>query len=381
MTFQKRILLVLVATTACCALGCESFTTGSSASKKKKKDSGSWFSFKKKEYQVPQSMTVTWSNDILTLAGKPPTRGFGGRFFFYNEKTQAIPVDGDLIVYGFDDTFRKHNGEDLGQAEKRFRFTSEQFTTHFSESELGASYSVWIPWDEAYGDQKKIMLIPTFMTKDGRLIRGPASNLNLPGKVTEDPSSGIAQQASALIPGAIPSAVNSQLQDPRLAGTSQVMNGMRTTTIQMPSNSLRKSINSHPISPEIADALARQTGSMQGQAFPVASPVMNSQASVASFGQVEPAVAASSTPNQLMSGPMGATNGMTPFDRSNQAMAQHLSTLPFQPVGSGSVQASGSGQAGQIPASNLGGSSNHFGPGSPQAPALQASQPTSYPIR
>ena len=149
MTFQKRILLVLVATTACCALGCESLTTGSSAGKKKKKDSGSWFTFKKKEYQVPQSMTVTWSNDILTLAGKPPTRGFGGRFFFYNEKTQAIPVDGDLIVYGFDDTFRKHNGEDLGQAEKRFRFTSEQFTTHFSESELGASYSVWIPWDEA----------------------------------------------------------------------------------------------------------------------------------------------------------------------------------------------------------------------------------------
>ena len=332
-------------------------------------------------------MTVTWSNDILTLAGKPPTRGFGGRFFFYNEKTQAIPVDGDLVVYGFDDTFRKHNSEDLGQAEKRFRFTSEQFTTHFSESELGASYSVWIPWDEAYGDQKKIMLIPTFMTKDGRLIRGPASNLNLPGKVTEDPAAGMAQQASAMIPGAIPGAVNSQLQDPRLAGTSQVMNGMRTTTIQMPSSSLRKSVNSHPISPEIADALARQTGSMQGQSFPAGTPAMSSQTSLASFGQVEPTGVSSFAPNQQLSSPTGqsfptgqAVN-MTPFDRSNQAMAQHLSTLPFNPVGSGSAQASGLGQAGPIPASNLGGSINHFGPGSPQAPTLQASQPTSYPIR
>jgi len=382
MKFKNRLVLVLLAITTCCTVGCESFTTGTSASKKKKKDSGSWFTFKKKEYQIPQSMTVTWSNDILTLAGKPPTRGFGGRFFFYNEKTQAIPVDGDLMIYGFDDTFKRSNVEDLGQAEKRFRFTAEQFTTHFSESELGASYSVWIPWDEAYGDQKKIMLIPTFMTKDGRLIRGAAANLNLPGKASEDPNSGLYQQASS----ATSAASNSQLQDPRLGATSQVMNGMRTTTIQLPSNSLRRSVNPNQISPEISEALARQTNAMQNQGSQTQQPTASVQTSLANFDNGQPVGSASFTQNQplmnqLSTSQLGPSADMTPFERSNQAMAQHLSTLPFKPAGTVSTQINGSGQTGHLPASSLNGSSNHSGLGLPQAQALQASQPTSYPIR
>lgn len=387
MNMKKRMFLALVATATCCTVGCESFMTGSAASKKKKKDSGSWFSFKKKEYQIPQSMNVTWSNDILTLAGKPPTRGFGGRFFFYNEKNQAIPVDGDLVVYGFDDTFTKHDSEDLGQADKRFRFTSEQFTTHFSESELGASYSVWIPWDEAYGDKKKIMLLPTFMTKDGRLVRGAAANLNLPGKSSEDPSFGMAQQASSTIPTTLPS----QLKDPRSGPNSEVLNGMRTTTIQLPTNSLRRAASPTAMSPEIADALARQTQSLQNQLpapmLPPNTSFANQAPSQANFDGAQaggiPMLNANVHSNAAQNQFRGPMNTVTPFDRSNQAMAQHLSTLPFNPTGgaaSASV-ASGSGLAGQTPFLNQGGPLNHSAPGSPQAPVLQAAQPAFYPIR
>jgi hypothetical protein len=214
-------------------IGCETMTSDSAASKKKKKDS-SWFSFKKKEYQIPQSMTATWSHDILTLPGKAPTRGFGGRFYFYNEKTQAIPVDGDLVVYGFDDTNKQQSTEDLSQANKRFRFTSEQFTTHFTEGELGASYSVWIPWDEAYGAPKKIMLIPTFLTKDGRTVRGAAASLNLPGVSKEQPRETTVQQASALLPSSQPN-LNNGGQFP-----SNPESGLRTTTIQVPPSSLMR---------------------------------------------------------------------------------------------------------------------------------------------
>ncbi len=214
-------------------LGCETMTSGSAASKKKKKDS-SWFSFKKKEYQIPQSMTATWSHDILTLPGKAPTRGFGGRFYFYNEKTQAIPVDGDLVVYGFDDTNKQQTTEDLSQANKRFRFTAEQFTTHFTEGELGASYSVWIPWDEAYGAPKKIMLIPTFLTKDGRTVRGAAASLNLPGMSKDQPFDGQVQQASAHMPNSQPN-LNFGGQYP----TNQ-QSGLRSTTIQVPPSSLMR---------------------------------------------------------------------------------------------------------------------------------------------
>ena len=237
----KKYLLGLAAIAlAITAVGCESLTADSAASKKKKKDS-SWFSFKKKEYQIPQSMTATWTSDILTLAGKAPTRGFGGRFYFYNEKTQAIPVDGELMVYGFDDTNKPQISEDLSQANKRFRFTAEQFTTHFTEGELGASYSVWIPWDEAYGAPRKIMLIPTFMSKDGRTVRGAAANLNLPGVGKNDPNEMPIQQASVLIPSP-PQNYNAQSQD-----TSNETSGLRTTTIQVPSSSLMRQTRSREV--------------------------------------------------------------------------------------------------------------------------------------
>lgn len=182
---MKRVITLVALLTFVMNLGCASLT--SNAETKGKKKDKSWFSFSKKEYQIPQSMTVTWAYDVYTIPGKIPTRGFGGRIYFYNEKSQAIPVDGELMVYGFDDTHSTSDYSNLGSATKRFKFTSEQLTNHFDEGQLGASYSVWIPWDAAPGDQKKIMLIPTFVAKDGRIVRGSAATMLLPGR-TVDPT-------------------------------------------------------------------------------------------------------------------------------------------------------------------------------------------------
>ena len=254
MKFTRKILSICVAIAVSVAFsGCETLIDGQPV-KKKKKDS-SWTLFKKKEYQIPQSLNVTWSHDIMTLPGKPPTRGFGGRFYFYNEKTQTIPVDGDLLVYGFDDTFKQKGTEDLSQADKRFRFTAEQLTTHFSQGELGASYSVWIPWDAAYGSHKKIMLIPTFMTKDGRTVRGAPANLNLPGKSIEDPNAGIIPQTSSVIPTVLPE----QFMDARTTANSNESSGMRTTTIQVPSKLLTRNAKSSDLRTQSVDLQNQQS--------------------------------------------------------------------------------------------------------------------------
>ncbi len=235
--------------TALTTVGCETLTIDAAGNKRKKKEA-SWFSFKKKEYQSPQSVTATWSHDILTLPGKPATRGFGGRFYFYNEKTQAIPVDGELVVYGFDDTNKQQSTEDLSQATKRFRFTPEQFTTHFSEGELGASYSVWIPWDEAFGAPKKIMLIPTFLTKEGRTIRGAAASLNLPGSTKESQ----VQQAAAFVPNG---GQTSAIAPPNSNATNE-NSGLRTTTIQVPSNSFIRHSHTADMSSNMTDFQSQQ---------------------------------------------------------------------------------------------------------------------------
>jgi hypothetical protein len=213
--------------------GCSSLT--GDTSKGKKKDS-TWPWMKKKEYQIPQSVNVTWTHDIFTAEGKPPTRGFGGRLYFYNERSQAIPVEGELTVFGFDDTQRDHSGMEIESADKRFKFTAEQFTRHFSESELGASYSIWIPWDAAPGEAKKIMLIPTFRGKDGRLIKGKPASLLLPGppgsdgfdKVIQASAKGPASQANRSNPA--PSATAPSYSNQGTLPT----NTPRTTTLQMP---------------------------------------------------------------------------------------------------------------------------------------------------
>lgn len=212
---------------ACCLLvisstGCSTLTTAKDTNRNKK--DASWSFFKKKEYQLPQSMNVTWTYDIFTKEGKPPTRGFGGRLYFYNERSQAIPVDGELTVFGFDDTDRSHDGSSMESADKKFRFTAEQFTTHFSESQLGASYSIWIPWDAAPGTRKKIMLIPTFKTTDGRVIRGNAATVLLPGVIPD-----INQQ-----PVLQASASQGVQQASFDASSGQTPGANRTTTIQYP---------------------------------------------------------------------------------------------------------------------------------------------------
>lgn len=245
----------------CCILaltftGCSPLMTAKN--KNGKKDS-TWSFFKKKEYQIPHSMNVTWTYDIFTKEGKQPTRGFGGRLYFYNEKSQAIPVDGELTIYGFDDTERSHDGSSIESADKKFRFTPEQFTTHFSESELGASYSIWIPWDAAPGMQKKIMLIPTFKSKDGPVIRGNSATVILPGlappgsqqRVIQASAQGGVQRAShtgAPIPGSDSRGLNNP--------------SPRTTTIQLPN----RGYSARPmLSPEQASALLQQIQSQEPQ--------------------------------------------------------------------------------------------------------------------
>ncbi len=224
----------MLAGIACLLLsGCASLTGGDKAKNKSKKDS-SWFSWKKKEYQTPHSMAVIWSEDVLTVPGKPPTRGFGGRIYFYNEKSQAIPVEGELMVYGYDESAVKPASTAAPAADKRFRFTSEQFTQHFSESELGASYSIWIPWDEAGGFSKKVSLIPAFTCKDGRLVRGEAAKLTLAGRSPTglpDYNTSTVQQVSHT------EATNPGIQLPRGMNLDQ---SMRTTTIDLPSATTRR---------------------------------------------------------------------------------------------------------------------------------------------
>lgn len=146
---------------------------------------------KESEYPTPQRVVALWTEDVMTPQGESPVRGFGARLYFYNEKNQAIPVEGQLVVYGYDDS---RNDVSTRAPDRKYVFTAEQFAQHYSKSDLGASYSVWIPWDQVGGLRKEVSLIPVLTTSSGKIVVGPQVVSVLSGKAPE--GEGVARDES-----------------------------------------------------------------------------------------------------------------------------------------------------------------------------------------
>ena len=140
----------------------------------------------KPEPQVPTRMVTTWTDTILTKPGQPPQRGFGGRLVFQGPaKDDPVAVEGQLVVYAFDETDRPSYET---RPTRRFIFPADQFRLYESASQLGPSYSVWLPWDDVGGPQKKISLIARFEPKGGSMIVGEQTRHFLPGPGTAQPN-------------------------------------------------------------------------------------------------------------------------------------------------------------------------------------------------
>jgi len=195
---------------------------------------------KPEPYPNPTRMAATWTPDTLVQTGRTPTRGFGGRLFFYDEKTKAVPVEGELTVHAFADS------ADGGQGEvKRYHFTAEQFTSHFSQTDLGASYSVWIPWDAVGGEHTRISLVPSFRTASGRLVQGEQAVVALPGRRTSVENIASRPTAATLLE----------------ATRKDAKSGLVTTTIPVKSGLSRGGSYPQPGSfgaPPASDAIAAQ---------------------------------------------------------------------------------------------------------------------------
>ena len=134
------------------------------------------------QYGHPARLAAIWTPDVITVPGKPAVRGFGGRLYFYDNQNRTVPVEGQLVVYGYDDSQPTRSQK---KPDRRFGFTPDQFTGHFSETDLGASYSIWIPWDAAGSPQKKISLLPVFTSATGARVVGAQTINVLPGPPAE----------------------------------------------------------------------------------------------------------------------------------------------------------------------------------------------------
>jgi hypothetical protein len=131
------------------------------------------------EPKVPEWIVDVWSDGVLTEPGMPSVRGFGGRIMFYgSEDKKPLIVDGTFTVCAFDEADR-----DTGYAvpEKKYVYLPEHLLKYYSKSELGHSYSFWLPWDEVGGPERRITLIARFEPKKGPPILSKPCTKTLPG--------------------------------------------------------------------------------------------------------------------------------------------------------------------------------------------------------
>ncbi|NLX94666.1 MAG: hypothetical protein GXY83_00680 [Rhodopirellula sp.] len=138
-----------------------------------------WFGGSDSDPRAPTSLTAVWSPAMLERTDGTRARGFGGRLMFYQAKSQnPVRVDGALIVYAYDE--EAGNSAD-SRPSRKYVFTREQFATHYSKSDLGHSYSVWIPWDKMGGEARQVSLVVRFTPIDGSTIVSEPSKVTLPG--------------------------------------------------------------------------------------------------------------------------------------------------------------------------------------------------------
>lgn len=117
----------------------------------------------KSEPTMPETMTVLWKESVFEKPGHRSVRGFGGRVFFHDAANNAVEADGELTIYGFDES---RKGTERQKADKKFVFSGDELKRMMSDSGLGTSYNIWIPWDEVGGERKTIALIPMFRTNE-----------------------------------------------------------------------------------------------------------------------------------------------------------------------------------------------------------------------
>lgn len=201
--------------------------------------------------QIPDEIVDVWTDDILHQSGQTSKRGFGGRLMFYNRETDLpIKVEGTLTVYLFDD-----RGEDPLREKPihKFVFPAETLDKHYSKSDLGHSYSFWLPVDEVGGVEKKLTIIARFEpTSGGKVLAKPSTHV-LPGAPADNqPVSPLVQrfEASKFVKKAdgnvqqvahieiAPGDENAEPQD----------QGITTTTINLPPGFTRQISNAPSLS-------------------------------------------------------------------------------------------------------------------------------------
>jgi hypothetical protein len=197
-------------------------------------DSAWPFGDDKPKPELPNRVACMWTDTVLHKAGEKPQRGFGGRLMFYGKDVEKpVLVDGELVVYAFDETGREPTDN---KPTRRYVFPADQLPLHQSEGPVGPSYSFWLPWDEAGGPQTEVSLICRFHPKVGAVVISEQTKQPLPGALR--PAGTALGQTPPKLPDGVPSRparpqLSSQLSSaPAASGAQQASYAVAATNTE-----------------------------------------------------------------------------------------------------------------------------------------------------
>ncbi|QDU26155.1 hypothetical protein ETAA8_12290 [Anatilimnocola aggregata] len=355
------LLLIVMATT-----GCQTFSPDWSLGKSWNKLWNPDPKEIKTQFQTPARLVALWAPAMYNTPGKPATRGFGGRLYFYNHKDEPIPIEGQMVVYAYNDSAQQVDGR---KPDRKFVFTSAQLSTHFSPAELGASYSIWIPWDAVGGQQLEISLLPVFTASSGQVIVGEQSRNLLPGTTAPTPNAQIQQsQVQPIIidhrvaPASFQSPTDLGVQPQQMPGVSGQQSFFTHATQPAPSENIRTT--SIQLTRGIAERLGQERR-QEAAAQPAGSPP----------GLLPGANLPPTTTYPLPAGSMPANMTGQPVPGNLQPNAQSSFNVPTGDSRSWgpTVQRTHA----PVPQSTIGQSPTRYAPGSLPVPAKAGLQPAS----
>ncbi len=176
--FQRVFAALLLATALTAVLsGCSQFNL---------RDNIPWGTGKDGKFDSPMQVVPFWTTGVQNQGDRQGLRGLGGRLYFYGKSpNKPVKVKGTLVIYAFDEKGRDPRNM---VPDRKYVFTPDQFQNKFSKTDLGPSYSVWLPWDEVGGPEKQVSLIVRFTTENGEMVSGEQIKVRLPGASTDSPT-------------------------------------------------------------------------------------------------------------------------------------------------------------------------------------------------
>jgi hypothetical protein len=170
---HKQSLIALIWMLTCVA-GCQSLNGGKK-----------WFGKEEEvNYGTPNKVVAIWTNAVHNQSGYKPTRGLGGRLYFYDAHHKPVQVNGSLTVFVYDDTDPAKR--ESQESTRKLTFNPEQVATLYTPSDFGPSYSVWVPWDEVGGERRHLSVIPVFTDQQGQMLAGDQAQHVLPGVIPDE---------------------------------------------------------------------------------------------------------------------------------------------------------------------------------------------------